>query len=137
MRGIENGASQEIFTFQRETDRPLSIAILIDVRASEELTLPSEKAAAREFVKTVLRKGKDEAAIISFTGEATVEQGLTDNAELLQKAIDRVQIVLPPAYIGGGVIVPPIYNPDPRAGSTAIWDAIWVTSEDLLSETHD
>jgi VWFA-related protein len=137
IRVIEDGTPQEIFTFQRETDRPLSIAILIDVSASEELTLPSEKAAAREFVKTVLRKGKDEAAIISFTGEATVEQGLTDNAELLQKAIDRVQIVLPPGYIGGGVIVPPIYNPDPRAGSTAIWDAIWVTSEDLLSETHD
>src|SRR5690349_9169483 len=87
IRVIEDGAPQEIFTFQRETDRPLSIAVLIDVSASEELTLPSEKAVASEFVKTVLRKGKDEAAIISFTGEATVEQGLTDNAEHLQKAI--------------------------------------------------
>jgi len=137
IRVIEDGVPQEIFTFQRETDRPLSIAILVDVSASEELTLPSEKVAAREFIKTVLRKGKDEAAIISFTGDATVEQGLTDNADHLQKAIDRIAIVLPPGYMGGGVIVPPIYNPDPRAGSTAIWDAIWVTAEDLLSETND
>ena len=69
IRVIEDGVPQQIFTFQRETDRPLSIAILIDVSASEELTLPSEKAAAREFVKTVLRPGKDEAAIISFTAK--------------------------------------------------------------------
>jgi VWFA-related protein len=137
IRVIEDGVPQQIFTFQRETDRPLSIAILIDVSASEELTLPSEKAAAREFVKTVLRTGKDEAAIISFTGEATVEQSLTDDVQRLQKAIGRVEIVLPRGYIGGGVVVPPIYNPDPRAGSTAIWDAIWVTSADLLSETRD
>jgi Ca-activated chloride channel family protein len=140
IRVIEDGAPQEIFTFQRETDRPLSIAILIDVSASEELTLPAEKAAAREFVSTVLRKGKDEAAIVSFTGEATVEQGLTDNAERLQKAIDGIEIVFPQGYIGGGIVVsgmPTRNDTDPRAGSTAIWDAIWVTSEDLLSETRD
>jgi Ca-activated chloride channel homolog len=140
IRVIEDGVPQEIFTFQRETDRALSIAILIDVSASEELTLPAEKAAAREFIKTVLRAGKDEGAVISFTGEATLEQSLTDNAERLQKAIEGVEIVFPQGYIGGGVIVggrPSVYDPDPRAGSTAIWDAIWVTAEELLSETRD
>jgi VWFA-related protein len=140
IRVTEDGAPQEIFTFQRETDRPLSIAILIDVSASEELTLPAEKAAAREFVKTVIRAGKDEAAVISFTGDATVEQDLTDSVERLQKAIDGVEIVLPRGYVGGGVVVgsmPPLYDPDLRAGTTAIWDAIWVTAEELLSETHE
>lgn len=131
---------QEVFAFQRETDRPLSIAILIDVSASEELTLPAEKAAARAFVNTVIRAGKDEAAIISFTGEATLEQGLTGSAKRLQEAIERVEVVFPPGYVGGGVVVrstPPIFDPDPRAGSTAIWDAIWVTAEELLAETHE
>ncbi len=140
IRVTEDGAPQEIFTFQRETDRPLSIAILIDVSASEQLTLPAEKAAARAFVNTIVRPKKDEAAVISFTGEATVEQGLTDNPKSLQDAIERVQIVFPSGYIGGGVVVggmPTRNDSDPRAGSTAIWDAIWVTAEELLSETHD
>jgi VWFA-related protein len=138
IRVTEDGAPQEIFTFQRETDRPLSIAILIDVSASEQFTLPAEKAAARDFLKTVLHAGKDEAAVISFTGEATVEQGLTDNTQHLQKAIDRIEIVMPRGYIGGGVIVPPpINDSDLRAGSTAIWDAVWVTVQDLLSETNE
>src|SRR6266487_1395455 len=96
----EDGVAQEIFTFQRETDRPLSLAILIDVSASQQQTLPDEKAAARAFVNTVIRSGKDEVAIISFTGEATLEQGLTGRIESLQRAIEQVEVVLPPGYIG-------------------------------------
>jgi VWFA-related protein len=136
----EDGVPQEIFSFQRETDRPLSIAILIDVSASEERTLPAEKAAAQSFINTVIRPKKDQVAVISFTGEATLEQGMTDNVASLQRAIDHVEVVFPPGYIGGGVVVrsmPPIFDPDSRAGSTAIWDAVWVTSEELLSESSE
>ena len=50
IRVIEDGVAQTLFTFQRETDRPLSIAFLIDVSISEERTLPDEKAAARTFI---------------------------------------------------------------------------------------
>ncbi|MDQ2920783.1 MAG: hypothetical protein M3R52_04090, partial [Acidobacteriota bacterium] len=35
LRLTEDGAPQKILTFQRETDRPLSLAFLIDVSASE------------------------------------------------------------------------------------------------------
>ena len=71
IRVVEDGAPQEIFTFQRETDRPLSLAILIDTSASQERTLPEEKAAASAFVDAVIRPEKDEVAVLSFTGEAT------------------------------------------------------------------
>src|SRR5262245_3585717 len=47
IRVLEDGVPQTLFTFQRETARPLSIAFLIDVSISEERTLPDEKAAAR------------------------------------------------------------------------------------------
>src|SRR6267142_5473586 len=53
VRLSEDGVPQKILTFQRETDRPLSIAFLIDVSASEERTLPQEKAAARAFIERV------------------------------------------------------------------------------------
>src|SRR5882724_2902164 len=49
IRAFEDGVPQQLFTFQRETDRPLAIAFLIDVSASEEKALPKEKAAARSF----------------------------------------------------------------------------------------
>ena len=140
IRITEDGQPQEIFTFQTQADLPLTLAILIDTSASQERTLPDEKAAARAFIDAIIRQGKDEAAVISFTGESTLEQSLTGNVARLRQAVDRVDFVPPSGYIGGGVVVgtPPISGTNQSlAGSTAIWDAIWVTSDEVLSEAAD
>jgi Ca-activated chloride channel family protein len=141
VRILEDGAPQEIFAFQPNSDLPLSLAILIDCSGSEERTLPEEKAAARSFLESVLRENKDEAAIVSFTGEVTLEQGLTGNVARLRRAIDQVEFVPPSGYIGGGVVVggtPPISGTQQTlAGSTAIWDAIWATSNELLTDSAE
>jgi Ca-activated chloride channel homolog len=141
VRILEDGTPQEIFTFQPNSDLPLSLAILIDTSGSEERTLPEEKAAARAFLESVLRENKDEAAIVSFTGEVTLEQGLTGNVARLRRAIDRVEFVPPSGYIGGGVVVggtPPISGTQQTlAGSTAIWDAVWATSNELLTDSAE
>src|SRR5207237_9702291 len=141
VRVLEDGVPQQIFTFQANVDLPLSLAILIDTSGSEERTLPEEKAAARSFLESVVRANKDEAAVVSFTGEVTLEQGLTGNIGRLRRAIDRVEFVAPSGYVGGGVVVggtPPISGTQQTlAGSTAIWDAIWATSYELLSESAE
>jgi len=138
---LEDGQPQEIFTFQQNTDLPLSIAILIDTSRSEERTLPDEKAAARSFVEAVMRPDRDEAAIVSFTGDVTLEQGFTGNLDRLRRAIDRVEFVPPSGYVGGGVVVggtPPISDTNQiLAGATAIWDAVWASSNDLLATSAD
>jgi VWFA-related protein len=141
VRILEDGAPQQIFTFQPNSDLPLSLAILIDTSSSEERTLPEEKAAARQFLESVMRPAKDEAAVVSFTGEVTLEQGLTGNIARLRRAIDQVEFVPPSGYIGGGVVVggtPPISGTQQTlAGSTAIWDAIWATSNELLTDSAE
>jgi Ca-activated chloride channel homolog len=142
IRVLEDGKPQEIFTFQQNTELPLSIAILIDTSRSEERTLPDEKNAARAFLEAVMRPGKDEAAVVSFTGEVTLEQGFTGSMERLRRAVDRVEFVPPSGYIGGGVVVgggtPPISDTNQiLAGSTAIWDAVWASSNDLLAESAE
>ena len=140
IRVLEDGVPQEIFTFQQNVDLPLSLAILIDCSSSEERTLPDEKAAAQSFLESVMRH-RDEAAVISFTGEVTLEQGLTGNIARLRRAIDQVEFVPPSGYIGGGVVVggtPPISGTQQAlAGSTAIWDAVWATSNELLSASAE
>jgi VWFA-related protein len=141
VRLIEDGQPQEITDFARQVDLPLSLAILIDTSASQERTLPEEKAAAKSFIQSVVRPTKDEVSIISFTGEATLEQGMTNNVARLGRAIDRVQFVPPSGYIGGGVIAggtPPLSGGNQAAfGSTAIWDAIWITSDEVLKNAPD
>ena len=146
IRVLEDGQPQEIFTFQQNIDLPLSIAILIDTSISEQRTLPDEKAAAQAFLEAVVRPQKDEAAIVSFTGEVTLEQGFTGSMDRLRRAIDRVEFVPPSGYVGGNVVLnpgstqptPPIsdVNRD-LAGSTAIWDAVWACANDLMTDSAE
>jgi VWFA-related protein len=131
---------QEVVTFSRQVDLPLSLTILIDTSASQERTLPQEKDAAKSFIESVVRPSKDEVAIVSFTGEATLEQGMTSNISRLRRAIDNVRFAPPSGYVGGGVVVgtPPISGQNRNVlGSTAIWDALWVTSEEVLGPSPD
>jgi Ca-activated chloride channel family protein len=141
IRVFEDGQPQEVFTFQTNVDLPLSIAILLDTSFSEERTLPDEKIAARAFLENVLRPTRDEAAILSFTGETTLEQGFTGSIDRLRQAIDRVEFIPPSGYIGGGVVVngtPPISGTNQSlAGSTAIWDAVWATCEELIATSAE
>src|SRR2546428_4523737 len=101
IRVLEDGVPQKLFTFQRQTDRPLAIALLIDVSGSEERTLPQEKGAARSFVESVIRSSKDEAAVIPFSGSAFLEQGLTRDVFSIYRAPERVEVALP-SYLGSG-----------------------------------
>jgi len=142
IRILEDGQPQEIFTFQQQADLPLSLAIVIDTSVSEEMTLPTEKEAASAFVDAVIRPAKDEAAVLTFTGETTLELGLTGSIPRIRRALNRVEFVAPSGYIGGGATVgigtPPISDTQQNiAGSTAVWDAIWVTADEVLSETSD
>ena len=140
IRVLEDGVPQQIFTFQQQIDLPLTLAIVIDTSRSQERTLPEEKAAARAFVDAVMRPAKDEVAVLSFTGESTLEQGLTGNAVRVRSAIERVEFVPPAGYVGRGIIVgtPPISDENNSlAASTAIWDAVYATCHEVMTESSD
>jgi Ca-activated chloride channel family protein len=137
LRITEDGVPQKILTFQHETDRPLSIAFLIDVSISEERTLPQEKAAARTFIEAIIQSSKDQAAIIPFTGSAFLEQGLTRDVLSVYRALERVEVAAP-AYLGSGrpisgIASGPGMKATPPEGSTAIWDALALTSSEVLA----
>src|SRR3989442_10840689 len=122
IRVLEDGVAQTLFTFQRETDRPLSIAFLIDVSGSEERTLPDEKAAARTFVENVIRSNKDQADIIPFEGYAHLEQPMSRDMINFYRVLEAVEVASP-SYLGaappmGGIESGPGTIAPPREGST-------------------
>lgn len=140
IRVLEDGVPQEIFTFQKQIDLPLTLALVIDTSGSQEHTLPDEKRAARTFVDSVMRPTKDEVAVVSFTGEVTLEVGLTGNTARVRTAIESVEFVPPSGWVGGGVVVgtPPISGDNQsRAASTSLWDAVWITCDEVLSESSE
>jgi Ca-activated chloride channel family protein len=137
LRVLEDGVPQTLFTFQRETDRPLAIAFLIDVSRSQEFTLSDEKAAARSFIEKVIQSNKDQIAIVPFTGLAYLEQGLTRDVLSVYRVLQRVEVAVP-AYLGAGrplsgIATGPGLLAPPDEGTTAIWDAVALTSSDVLA----
>jgi len=139
IRVFEDGVPQTLFTFQRETDRPLAIAFMIDVSISEERMLPDEKAAARTFVENVIRSDKDRAAIIPFEGYAHLEQPLSRDLISFYRVLEAVEVASP-SYLGaapamGGIASGPGTIAPPREGSTAIWDSIAITCRHVLAQS--
>ena len=139
LRVLEDGVQQTLFTFQRETDRPLAIAFVVDVSVSEERTLPDEKATARTFIESVIRSDKDQAAIVPFEGFAHLEQPLTRDMIGIYRALDAIEVAYP-YYTGkapalGGINSIPGGIAPPNEGTTAIWDTIALTCRHVLSRS--
>jgi Ca-activated chloride channel homolog len=137
LRVLEDGVPQKLFTFQQETDRPLAIAFLIDVSYSQESTLPDEKAAARTFIEKVIESNKDQVAIVPFTGLAYLEQPLTRDLLNVYRVLQRIEVAVP-AYFGAGrpltgIPTGPGLAAPPDEGTTAIWDAVALTSSNVLA----
>jgi Ca-activated chloride channel homolog len=130
---LENGQPQQIFTFRREFDLPLTLALLIDVSGSEQYTLPLLKDAGGQFIDSVIRSGKDTAAVIKFEGEATVMQGLTSNPSRVRKALDEIAFIAPPPVSIYGGATPPI-NSGSRQGGTSLYDSLVATCADMLAK---
>ena len=138
VRIFENDVAQPISLFERETDRPLSLAILVDTSESQRGVLTDEKNAARAFIDSVIRPDKDRAAVVSFTGVPKVEQEPTNDLARLHRGIEHVRIEMSPEnerrLAAGEDPLPKEQDP---SGYTGIWDAMWMTMEDLLSKTPE
>ena len=134
IRIYENDTPQEISLFERETDRPLTLVILVDTSKSQERTLPDEKRAARAFVSSVVRPEKDKVAVVSFTGRARVDQPLTENIERLNRTIDMLKVEFPannPACEEERPV-----EEDPLCWSS-IWDAVWASTGEVLVKADE
>jgi VWFA-related protein len=138
LRVLEDGVPQQLFTFQRETDRPLAIAFLIDVSRSQEQTLSDEKAAARSFIEKVVQSTRDQVAIIPFTNLPYLEQGMTRDMLSVYRVLQRIEVAIP-VYLGagrplGGIPTGPGLLAIPDEGTTAIRDAVALTSTNVLAD---
>ena len=131
VRVLEDGVPQEVFTFQRETDLPLSIALLVDASASQEGVLKDEQEAALAFVNSILRPQKDRGAVLSFTGVTRLEKPLTDDVAQLKEAVESVRVPFP---YGSPECQDDETPEEVRMRClTGVWDAIHVTVREVLA----
>ncbi|GBC77385.1 hypothetical protein HRbin08_00862 [bacterium HR08] len=123
VRIFENGQEQEIFTFVRQTDLPLTIALLMDVSASQQYTLSEQKVAAARFLRAIVRPGKDTVALVAFRDEVILIQDFTSTIARLEAALNRVRYTPPTSQ-----------NPESRFGGTSLYDALVLTARELLAK---
>ncbi len=127
---FEDDKPQQVFSFERQTDLPITVAMLIDISGSQSETLPYEIAAGQKFFRQVLRPKKDLGAVVTFEHESVLVQDLTSDVEKLHSALSEVRVPARAASAGGVGGTPPINNSG--AGSTAIYDSVYAVSGELL-----
>jgi hypothetical protein len=65
----------------------------------------SRKKSGGDLVfESVVRPEKDEVSVVSFTGESTLETGMTKHYASSTARIERVEFIPPSGYLGGGVV---------------------------------
>ena len=112
----EDGKKQDIQFFSHENQLPLTLGLLIDVSPSVKPTFDQERGAASWFLHQVLRP-KDLAMLIEFEKSVTLAQDFTDDIDLLQRAIDQLEI-------GPGI-----------DGGTSLYDALYLSAKQLKEES--
>jgi Ca-activated chloride channel family protein len=70
---------------------PIYVGVLMDTSSSTSGKLGFEKEAAKNFLYTVTRTRKDQAAFATFDDEVSLRQDFTKNLDLLERAIDNVK----------------------------------------------
>jgi Ca-activated chloride channel family protein len=95
---FDDNLPQDIRYFSRQSDLPLRIGMLMDTSNSIRDRLRFEQDAANNFLYSVLRRGKDEAFVMTFDDEPQIIQTFTNDTGLLRDHILRTRA-------GGGTAV--------------------------------
>jgi VWFA-related protein len=110
---FDNGAEQEITSFSQPTDLPLRIGMVLDTSNSIRERLKFEQDAAIDFLFNALRRGKDQAFLMTFDDGAQIIKDFTGDTGDLRDTILKQRA-------GGG---------------TSLYDAIYAASNHLLKDS--
>jgi Ca-activated chloride channel family protein len=85
----DNGVPQTISIFERQTEQPLSVALLIDNSGSTAKDLKYEVDSLTRFLRAILREGNPEDAVslYSFNWEIVKQNGFTRNIQPVERSL--------------------------------------------------
>ncbi len=87
----EDGVPQQILSFSKENELPLSVALIMDTSNSVRPKLKFEKDATIAFLDGIIRPKKDRALFVTFGSAIELHQDFTDDVEELKEAIRAVK----------------------------------------------
>jgi VWFA-related protein len=90
-RVIDDEQPQQITYFSEQSDQPLALAILLDKSNSVNKHFEFERRATADFVRSILRPGKDQALLITFDKKPRLAVPFTDQPEKLVEAMAELK----------------------------------------------
>jgi len=108
----DGGKERPIAVFERRTNRPLSVALMLDTSLSTAKELEFERDSAKRFFQRLLGPGsheRDRVAILQFSDYVEMLTGLTRSQQRIEKAMDLIR----------------------RGGGTSMYDSIYLAARQL------
>ena len=107
----DNGVKQDIAVFDRETEQPLSVAMLVDTSASTGIELRYELDSVSRFLRVLLGEGNpdDTVALYSFNWEVRLLTSYTKRFARVDQTLKQLK----------------------SEGGTSLYDAIFLASHEL------
>ena len=108
---LDNGVLQQIAVFERQTEQPLSVAMMVDASGSTAKDLKYEVESVARFFKALFAEGnpKDTVALYSFNYQIICHNFFTHNQAPLEHSLRTIQ----------------------GEAGTSLYDAIFLASRDL------
>jgi VWFA-related protein len=132
----EDGRTQTIRYFSRESDLPLTLGLIVDTTPSESNMLEAERTASRIFLNKMLRPGKDNAFLIQYSHEVELLQDLTSSRERLEAALnllERHELRNAGGRRGGAGRPRGAGQPGgPSPYATVLADAVYLASDEIM-----
>ena len=107
----DNGVRQEVTVFNRQTEQPLSVALIMDTSGSTGKEMRYEISAAGGFLRALLSEGNpgDAVALYAFNYDVTMLQSYTRNYAWLERQFKLLH----------------------GEGGSSVYDAVYFASRDL------
>jgi Ca-activated chloride channel family protein len=108
---LDNGVKQDIAVFERQTEQPLSVAVLVDTSASTGIELRYELDSVSKFLKALLGEGNpsDTVALYSFNWQVNLVSSYTRRFARVDQQLKQLK----------------------SEGGTSLYDAIYLASREL------
>jgi VWFA-related protein len=133
---------QQIRYFNRDTDLPLTLGLLVDVSMSQRDVLDDERTGSTAFLDDMLTApaDRDKAFLIQFARQVDLLQDTTGSKPLLQAGLKQLATdpgSSEPQKDTSSVSDPrdaPTDQQRRRGGGTALYDAVFLSSDELMSK---
>ena len=109
---VDGGQEREIVVFEKSTNRPLSVVLMLDTSLSTAKELQFEQESAERFFARLLGPGShadDRVAVLQFSDFVEILTSFTRSEKRLQKALSLVK----------------------RGGGTSMYDAVFLAARQL------